>query len=221
MRFSTKKYMASNHDTFRKQSEWLRFVPNDLSDELLARANMFSVAENALVYDIGEELTGLHALISGVIAIRTDNTQAEVSCAHLMGPGAWLGEISVMTQGKSAIGVEAKTPCTLMVVPTGTLHALGNTRPDLWRALAVLAALNAKKALHVARDAMIRNPRERLIAVLDRFANEVGFDTQIPLTQEQLAEICNLSLRATSKILNQLVREEHVICGYRSIKVLN
>lgn len=181
---------------------------------------MFSVREKALVYDLDEELSGLHGLVSGVVAIRTDNPQTETLCAHLMGAGSWLGEISVMTRGKSLIGVEARTPCTLLVVPTGVLHKLGNAHPDLWRALAILAALNAKKALRVARDAMIKDSRDRLLAVLNRLAGEIGFETQIPLTQEQLAEICHLSLRATSKLLNQLAVEGQVVCGYRSVKVL-
>jgi CRP-like cAMP-binding protein len=213
--------MKSDLADFMQNSEWFNFVPAGLTTLLLERAHIFSVEENALVYDLHEELRGLYAVVEGVVAIRTDTPQTEAIYAYLMGPGSWVGEISVMTRTPSAIGVVAKTPCKVLVVPTAKLNELGKTHPELWRSLAILAAINARKALRVARNAMIKHPRERLQAVLDQLGNEIGFDKHIPLTQEQLAEICHLSLRATSKLLNQLADEGHVVCGYRPIKVLN
>lgn len=216
-----KKDMNFDHAVFKQSSEWLRYVPDDLSSKLLQRSHLFSVDENSVVYDLDEELSGLYALVKGIVAIRTDTPQTEMICAHLMGPGAWFGEISAMTRGASAIGVEARTPCTLLVVPTGALRKLGTTHSDLWRCLAILAALNAKTALRVAREAMIKDPRERLLAVLDRLASELGFDAHMPLTQEQLSEICHLSLRSCSTLLGQLAREGRVACGYRSVMLLS
>lgn len=220
MRNWAHKDMHVDYAAFKKRSPWLRLIPDELSTKLLEASYTFSVDEASLVYDMDQHLSGLYGLVSGVVAIRTDNPQTEAVCAHLMGPGAWMGEISIMIRSKSVIGVEARTPCKLVIVPKGALHAIGKNTPELWRSIAILAALNAQKALRVARDSMIKDPRERLLAVLERLATEIGFDTPIPLTQAQLAELCHLSLRATSKLLNQMAGEGHVVCGYRSINVL-
>lgn len=212
--------MKTDLAEFRQTSEWLNFVPDNLTTLLLERAHVFSVEENALVYDLHEDLRGIYAVVEGVVAIRTDTPQREAIDAYLMGPGSWVGEISVMTQTPSAIGVIARTPCRVLVIPTAKLNDLGKTHPDLWRAFAILAAINARKALRVARNAIIKDPRERMSAVLDQLGSEIGYKKSIPLTQDQLAEICHLSLRATSKLLNQLAGEGHVVCGYRSVNLL-
>ncbi|MEE4189499.1 MAG: Crp/Fnr family transcriptional regulator [Roseobacter sp.] len=213
--------MTFSRDLLLKSSEWLRLIPGDLAEKLLDRAKVFSVSEGSLIYDLDDDPIGLYCVVSGVVAVKTDNPETEAICAHLMGAGSWLGEIAALTHQKSAIGVEARTRCVMIVVPKAALEDLGRIAPDLWRAMAVLAALNARKAMLVARDAMIRDARERLEAVLDRLAGEIGLDTAIPLTQDQLAGMCNLSLRATSKLLRELSEERRVACGYRAIQVLS
>lgn len=66
---------------------------------------------------------------------------------------------------------------------------------------------------------MIRSPRDRMLAVLERLRDGIGPDRPIPLSQEQLADMCTLSRGATSKLPGQLAREGLVECGYRQIRL--
>lgn len=89
-----------------------------------------------------------------------------------------------------------------------------------WRALSLLAANNRRIAYRVAREMRIRSSRDRVLAVLERLQESVGTEHSIPLSQEQLADMCALSRGATSKLLRTLVQEGLVDCSYWQIRLI-
>ena len=64
---------------------------------------------------------------------------------------------------------------------------------------------------------MIARPEQRVIAVLRRLGQSLGHDTPIPLSQEQLADMCVLSRGAISRILSRLEAAGKVRRGYREL----
>lgn len=220
LHFTKKGYDLTDAGAIAARAEWLKALPQTVVTELIERSATLTTPEGTLIYDLEDETGGIFALLDGIVGIRTDNQEMETVFGHLMGPGSWFGEMSFLSGGPRAVGAVALTRCQILYVKPQSLADLAAAEPMLWRALALLTATNSRIAYRVARDVMIKTPRERLLAVLERLQDGIGADQPIPLSQEQLADMCALSRGATSKFLRQLVSERLVDCGYRQIRLI-
>ena len=71
--------------------------------------------------------------------------------------------------------------------------------------------------MQVARDLMTPRPEDRCVAILRRLSASIGPGAPIPLSQEQLADMCILSRGAISRILSRLEAAGQVRRGYREL----
>ena len=174
-----------------------------------------------LIYDIGDAPGGIFGIQSGIVGVRTDDHDLSVVYGHLMGRGAWFGENAVLTGAGRQVSMVALSPeVRVAAVSLKQLEDIAQAQPQFWRALAGLSAINAGVAIQIARDLMIRDAYARCRAVLSRLALSLGTDCPLPVSQEELAEMCGMSRGALSKVLGTLERSGALIRGYRSIVLL-
>lgn len=207
--------MSLDHDSTPDFARWLLPLPDTLSERILAETRLKPVARGALIYDEGDPPDGIYRIISGVVSAHNKDTSPLIG--HLLGPGAWFGEGAALTRLPRVMSASAVTETRLGFLDIETIEVIGNEFPELWRGLASLAAMNTALAMQVAADLMITRPEDRVIAVLRRLSASIGRQVPIPLSQEQLADMCVLSRGAVSRILSRLEAAGKVRRGYREI----
>ncbi|MGR3805790.1 Crp/Fnr family transcriptional regulator [Marinibacterium profundimaris] len=190
-------------------------LPDGLSRQIMSSTRIVHAARGVRVYDHGEPPGGIYRVVSGVVAVMSwDETPL---IGHLLGPGSWFGETSALTRQPRSVTTMALTEARLAYLPLPVIEEIADMQPDLWRGLAALSAANSMIAVQTAHDLMLTRPEDRVSAVLRRLGDSLGRDTPIPLSQEQLADMCVLSRGAVSRILSRLESAGKVRRGYREI----
>ncbi|NOD92474.1 cyclic nucleotide-binding domain-containing protein [Ruegeria sp. HKCCD4884] len=202
-------------------SAWLSQIPNGIAETLLARATEVSFKRDALIYEFDDPPGGIYGVQSGIVAIRTDDGDTGVVYGQLFGVGAWFGESAALLGMRRQVGVTVLSETArLYSVSRASLEQTAARDATLWRALAGLSALNNGVAIQVARDLMIRKPRERFLAVLKRLSKSIEPEQSLPLSQDELAVMCALSRGSISRLLSALEEEGQIERSYRSIRLL-
>ncbi|MEM8732307.1 MAG: Crp/Fnr family transcriptional regulator [Pseudomonadota bacterium] len=197
---------------------WLAGVPDTVARALLARCEPVDVARGDGLYEIGAPAKEVYLICDGVIGLQGLVDPKRIG--HLLGPSAWFGEGAVLAGLPRLLSVTAMTDARLVRLPMSEIDSAGQSYPGLWRGLAVLSAHNCAVTTRVARDLMISRPEDRVAAVLARLQDGLGGAQDIPLSQEQLADMCVLSRGAVSRILARMEAAGTVRRGYRALRWL-
>ena len=125
------------------------------------------------------------------------------------------------------VGMRATRPSTLLLLPMAEFDALVTENPGAWRLFTAMALVTGSIAMNAADDLLIRDTSRRCIASLLRLAglrNDSGltppFD-EVDVTQEELANLSNLSHNAAGLLLRDMERRCHIELAYKSIRILN
>ncbi|MEM9550020.1 MAG: Crp/Fnr family transcriptional regulator [Pseudomonadota bacterium] len=194
-------------------------LPEDVARAMWRASHVTFLKRQHIAYEIGDSHGGIFGIVSGAIALRTDDGRGSAVFGHFLGRGAWFGEAPVLTGTDRVIGAVAATDCTLRTVSNATLRSLAERDPRVWQALGALAAMNAGTAIMSARALMVRDPKLRCVSVLRRIKIEFGTDTDIPIRQDELADMCALSRGAVSAILRDLETAGCLIRGYGGFRL--
>lgn len=200
---------------------WLHNLPPDLIEALKAAAKVRTILAGCRLSEIGDVPDFLVGVESGVMALHTDNEEQLDTIGHIFAPGDWYGVAAILVHTPRFIGSSALTDARVVQVSRREIERIAAQHPILWRAIAVLSAMNTQLATRVARDALIKSPAERCAATLLRLAGRQPLPCELPLTQSQFAEICGLSRGAVAKALSDLELAGKVARGYASITVKN
>ncbi len=208
---------ARDIDMPHLHAPWLQHVPSHIAQDLLSRAELMAVNRGDTVFSPGDPAGGVYRVVSGVLGATDLEGMSDGLIGHLLGPSAWFGEGPALTRMPRRMGILAMTEARLAYLPLAAIEESGQNCPELWRGLAALTAANAAVAVQVARDLMTPRPEERCTAILSRLSASIGPGTPIPLSQEQLADMCTLSRGAVSRILSRLESAGLVQRGYREL----
>lgn len=203
------------------QSEWLSTLPPVLAETLLARSTQLRLARDEVLYDFGDPAGGVYGIYEGTVAIRIDDSDTGTIHAHLLGAGAWFGEISALSRRPRSIGVSVHSrTCSFFAVSLAEIDRIVAKTPEFWRYLGLLTAMHAATSVQTARDLLLRDPRDRVWATLTRLDQSVGRWGPIPLTQEELADMCGLSRGAVARALAGFEASGKLKRGFREITLL-
>ena len=201
--------------------DWLRTLPSDLQATIIERSTRISVARSQAVFSLFDPPGGLYGVVNGHIGIQTHEEDRGAVLVHLVGAGGWFGVQSVMLGGPRRIGAVALSDSVLISLSLARLQDLLGREPAAWRHLGLLVAINAGIAAEIASNLLIRDPERRCLATLGRLVGGLGgLPHALPLTQDQLSDMCGLSRGAISGVLNRLERRGMIERGYREIRVL-
>lgn len=212
--------MPDATDRIIAQASWLRSMDIDRARRLLSRAYRRTLLKGEAIFSMADGPGGIFGVVEGVVGFLADDGGNAAVLGHLSGPGHWFGAASMLTGHDRQMACFAQTPCQVVSVASAAIHEMGRADPDLWRDVAILIAQNGAAAQRVARDLMIRDPMMRCLATLYRLSDSVGTDQPLPVGQEQLAVMCNLSRGAVSQVLARLEADGRVRRGYREISLL-
>jgi len=135
----------------------------------------------------------------------------------------WTLSRTLVPGEERVVSTVAQTQVTAVRIPQAAIILLMQEHPELaLHLLRNVGNIFARMAL-VVGDAMIRQPRNRLIAVLLRVGEcrvEGADSVDVPIGQQELAGMANLSRQKASEVLRNLEQQGMVKLGYRRITIL-
>ena len=205
---------------------WLSHFPDDFSDALLAAGTLLRIGRGTTVYNVGEDHLCLYGVISGSLHFVITMNEQLPRFGHLIGPGTWFGENELVAGRSAILEVTSATDATLFRLNQVQIERLLASHSVGWRSIAMLSTMNVGLAIGSVDDLMIRNPRQRMCAVLLRMAaRRNAFQGQTPmdtlvLTQSDLSTAVNLSRSKTAEIIRSLVLAGAVETIYGGLKIV-
>ena len=201
---------------------WLAAQPVRFQEDLLARCHLRSYREKEALYHVGDPCTGVFCLVSGAIKVEFAALGGEYKTAAVKQPVCWFGQGACFRRAGYLVAVTAATAITVLHLPVHEFERLIEN-PAHCRSFALLTLDHLDEALLVLGQMLIGDVEGKIAARLTLLADAPGQGQPIvvPITQQDLAEMCGLSRPTVQQALASLERRGLVRAGYRKIEILD
>lgn len=212
---------------FLRSTGWLAATPASFANNLLARCVLLSVERGYRAYRIGQQPDGLRGIVSGGFAFEIAPHERGPHLAHVFRPGSWFGELEQFAGIPTVSSITATRPSVFLHINQSSLMDLLVAEPEAWRWIGLLCGQHLMIALGVVDDASIRDPAQRIAALLLRLADVRDGDNahdptpQLDITQEDLAHLATVSRTTVATHLADLERLGLIARTYGRLTLLN
>jgi CRP/FNR family transcriptional regulator, cyclic AMP receptor protein len=196
--------------------EWrlLEDVPAHDVRELLSIARRRTFGRNEVVFHRGDPADSLHLIVSGRFAVRVVTPLGDTALIAVHGPGDAFGELALVTDGavRSAT-VTALEPAETRSVYRDDFARLQRRYPTVNEVLVRLLAEQVRRSNERILEAHYVDADRRVLrrlAELSRIYGDGTPGTEIPLTQEDLAEMSGTSRATVNRVLREEERRDSV-----------
>ncbi|MGU7779071.1 Crp/Fnr family transcriptional regulator [Burkholderia sp. PU8-34] len=203
--------MDSRLRPYRPQLEstpWFRGLPVELRDYLVSHATLLRLEKGQRLYRCGDPSDGLYAVLEGTLSIGTVSADGKEMLHAVLGPTAWIGEISMFDGLPRPHDAIAASRALFMHVPEAALLSVLDTEPRYWRDFALLMAqrirLSFRNVESLASLPAAQRLASRLLMIAEGYGGLNATQSRIRLSQERLASMVSLSRQTTNQLLKQL-----------------
>lgn len=210
------------------ESGWLDAQPEAFRKALRRIWKIHRRPAGTAVDETAGRYSNFIGLATGFISLSVPVLTADMVAIHIASPGTWFGAALLDGTAKvRPLGLRARTDVTLVSVPLQALRALLQDRPEWWSSIHHYMMLEWELAACVAADLLLPDHRARLAAALLRLAGlrpTLGNptpDMRIPVTQRELAEMCNCSHNAVNAELGRMSQRGWVELAYGQVRLLD
>lgn len=201
---------------------WLGHTPAWFRDAVMARVGRLQLTKGMPIYHAGDDSAGLFGIAKGSVRVAVFTATGEPEIGDLLPAGSWVGDAAFVTRQPRRIGVSTAESSEILTLRAADLQAIVDQDKEAWHWLALLNVLSLDRAMRVGVDLMVRDPHQRLTAVIARLAAE--FDGRpragqvtIHVGQEDLARMANVSRTFLGEHLRALEAAGTVQLGYGTI----
>lgn len=200
---------------------WLATCAPDFVTALLAAGQLRHLRQGASTHHAGDAEGGIWGLVSGHVLSATGLAGPETSLTILWEPGEW-GGTGPVSGFRRQQNLYARVPTTLLAVPQLALHRLLDERPAWWAEVNRLNFHIMLKIGLLAADLQTVDSRRRVAGAL---LNAAGLRLEgdelktLPLSQEDVGHMANLSRYPTGQILRGFASDGLIASGYGQIRI--
>jgi CRP/FNR family transcriptional regulator, cyclic AMP receptor protein len=217
--------MADPADIARLLSgDWISRQPQAFQRAVLDIAVWRHVESGTTINHAADETGGIWGVARGQIDIASALGVPGSPVGDIYLPGQWAGIGPVFGRPRGADGT-ARVASLVAMVPFNRLQLLVRDNPVWWECLGQLANNFAFRYGGAVGDLLIRDSRQRCIAVLLRLGGcRHGDPAQQPtiiLSQSDLAAAANLSRHPAGEVLRELDSLGHIDTGYGKVTILD
>lgn len=187
--------------------EWVDAASTELLETIRLRSTTIVFREGDRIYMALEPPGGLFHVTMGRLDLRYPDPELEHDLGHCFGPGWWVGDIAAISGHARRFDLYAGRDSQTMYLTRSDLLRICEDFPEMWRSLAMMASENMRVAVDTVASLRIKDPTSRVAACLGRLSHSgPGWINLIPISQIELAEICNISRRRVVSALKELDR---------------
>lgn len=166
-------------------------------------------------------------IVSGWVEIMTTNAAGEKFILSTMGAGQVAKLLHLLGDVPMFFSCYAREDACVIHLPERALRQILDAEPILWRSLALLLLRRYHFSIGLLESHALGNARRRLVVMLITLACRTGadnldtYETELKLSQTELANMLGVSRQTVAKELEQLKNEGLLgYSGYRSITLL-
>jgi CRP-like cAMP-binding protein len=180
-------------------------VPEEEVRRLISVARRRTFGRGEVVFHRGDPADSLHLVQKGRFGVRIMTPLGDTATIAVRGPGESFGEMALVDGAQRSATVAALEEAETLAVHQAEFHRLRKEHPQVDRVLIGFLAGEVRRHNELLLEALYipveRRVLRRLVELATTYARGDG---EIPLTQEQLADLAGTS-RAT---VNKVLREE-------------
>ncbi|MEZ5280801.1 MAG: Crp/Fnr family transcriptional regulator [Acidimicrobiales bacterium] len=185
--------------------EMLSGLTDSELDELQALTGDIQLRRNEVLFSEHDEADCLFVVRDGRLAIVRDSFDGRESVLALLTAGDLVGEMPLFDGAPRSAKVKALEPTSLVKVPYEPLRRMYTARPELlWGAVSLLAS-RLRTMDDALADTMFLDVAGRTAKKLLEMAGDED-EFQLPVTQEELAQMVGASRERVNKALSSFNR---------------
>jgi CRP-like cAMP-binding protein len=208
---------------FLSNNGWLSHTQEAFAQRFMEHCHWRSVKAGTALSHAGDKDRGMMGIASGVATVTSALSAPDTPVITIAHPGIWFGFVPMFSNFARVVSLVARTDMRLAVISEREIERAVESHPAWWRHFGALGIIYGNTAMSAMSDLMIRDSKRRCIATILRIGNcrfedcPEGLPADVPLSQEELAAMSNLSRTSVSRILRDLEDEGFITLGYRGI----
>ncbi|PRY04729.1 Crp/Fnr family transcriptional regulator [Paraburkholderia sp. BL25I1N1] len=220
--------MNSHVQSYRPQlatTPWFKDLPIELQDYLVAQSDLLRLKKGQQLYRRGDKSFGLYAVLDGALSIGTVGADGKEALLAVLGPTAWIGEISMFDGLPRPHDASAISDTLVLHVPGAPLESLLKANPAYWRNFGLLMAQKIRISFE-NNEAMTLLPAaqrlaSRLLLIAGGYGGINAERSRIKLSQDTLASMVSLTRQTTNQLLKNLESQGIVDLKFGEIVILD
>ncbi len=204
--------LSDAHRAVLLQQDWFAALPQEVRDQVPARARRIMLASGEVLYEHGDMADGFYIVLEGCIRISSVSLEGHETVLDFFDPGFWFGEVAALDGGPRTYGATAYGPSLVLHLGQRALEDLLSTSREFARALLRLEASRLRILLEAIESYSVQTLEQRLANRLLMLAGRYGapqadggIAIDLRLSQETLARL----IGSTRQRVNQILQEWH------------
>jgi CRP/FNR family cyclic AMP-dependent transcriptional regulator len=201
----------------------LAALPADLIERLFAKARPVRLAAGRALFAAGDPATGCYRVDQGLLKVSVLSGSRRERILAIAGPGAIVGEISMLDEGPRSAGVAAVKDAQLSFVTCAEFRSFAEDHPEVYQHLLRLLTLRLRNNTFTIAAGSFLTLKGRVARVLldlsEAFGHDLGSGRVLvrqKITQSDIAAMAGIARENVSRILNDWERQSVVsrLAGY-------
>jgi len=178
-------------------------VPDEEVRRLVAVARRRTFSRGEVVFHREDPADSLHLVQKGRFAVKIMTPLGETATIAVRGPGDSFGEMALVEESsRRSATVAALEDAETLAVYQAEFHRLRLEHPQVDRVLIAFLSAEVRRQNELLLEALYIPVERRVLRRLVELSGSYAMrDGEIPLTQEQLAELAGTSRATVNKVL--------------------
>ena len=194
--------VAHPAERFICSQPWYASLPATLQEAVRNGVYQTEGAKGEVMLPVGSQVEGWHAVLQGLVTLRSPACKARTSAFIGIPDGEWFGEGSALKAEARKYEVVALRPTSLLSLPLPLFHTLRDTSLAFNQFLVQHMNLRLGQAMAIIEAGRIRSPEHRVALYLSRLFWRST--RRLNLTQEELGQLAGLSRQTVNRVLQAL-----------------
>ena len=206
-------------ERFISSQPWFGGLGAQLQQQVHASIRQTEGAKGEVMLPLGSPAQGWHAVLSGLVMLRSSPQRTRASAFIGMPDGEWFGEGTALKGGPLLYEVVALRPTRLLCLPLPMFNHLYNTSLAFTQYLAQHMNLRLGQAMTMIEAGRTRSAEHRVALQLSRLFWRR--QRRLNLTQEELGQLAGLSCQTINSVLQALVAEGIITLDFGRVAILD
>ena len=188
-------------------------LPADFAAALFGEARAVALARNQMLFAAGDPCDGCYRIVEGLLKVTAAAPSRRERILAILGPGAIVGELSMIDGAPRSASVTAIRESRLRFVTRAAFETFAQANPQVYRHISALLARHLRDnndALVATSFLSVKGRAARaLLSLADAFGEDVGSGRILihqKVSQSDLAAMAGIARENLSRILQEWVR---------------
>lgn len=186
-------------------------LPTPILDAASAAGGLRRLAAGDVLFHEGEASDTVYVLLSGSLKVYSRNEGGREVVYNVLSPGEMLGEM-VLDGGPRSASVQALEASECLALEGDDVRGLLRRHPEFAQVLVLKLIARLRNATRTIRSMALEGVYERVAALLERAAVDVGGQRRVPrnLTQVEIARRVGAGREMVHHVLHGLIQGGYI-----------